>query len=224
MKTENGSSVLAVLHGSGYTHPEQEVECCLSVTRMRYPGLFRNNLCSNEKRSNGKRADMIAYQHASRCPAAFSRLFGLSVEAFDALYAEFAVAYEQRRAQAPLTRRRPTPRKRRPGAGRRHRHALRDRLLLALFWLRVYPTLQLLGCFFSLDKTSAEDILKDVLATLGTMACFTLEHPGGRYGKLHTMEQVVSAFPDVLLVMDAGEQMPPTSREQEKFNLTGRLR
>jgi hypothetical protein len=146
---------------------------------------------------------MITYQNASRCPAAFHSIFGCSVADFDALYAEFVVAHERRLAQSTLTRRRATPRIRRPGAGRRFKHTLQDRLLLALFWLRVYPTLELLGLFFSLDKTSAEDNLKDMLATLSTLAGFTLEHPERRCRKRHTREQILHAFPDAALLMDA---------------------
>jgi hypothetical protein len=153
-----------------------------------------------------KQADMITYQNASRCPAAFHSIFGYSVADFDALYAEFFIAHGQRLAQSTLTRRRATPRKRRPGAGRRFKHTLQDRLLLALFWLRVYPTLELLGLCFSLDKTSAEDNLKDMLATLSTLACFNLEHPDRRCRKQHTLEQILDAFPDVALVVDAGQQ------------------
>jgi hypothetical protein len=149
---------------------------------------------------------MITYQNASHDPAVFHRLFGCSVADFDALYAEFAVVHAQRLAQSTLTRKAATPRKRRPGAGRCFKHALRERLLLALFWLRVYPTLALLGYFFELDKTSAEDNLKDVLATLETMACFTLEYPDTHRRKLHTREQLLDAFGDVALVMEAWEQ------------------
>lgn len=149
---------------------------------------------------------MITYQNASQFPAAFHRLFGLSVTDFDALYAEFAVAHTQRIVQSTLTRKEAKPRKRRQGAGRRFKHTLRDRLLLALFWFRIYPTLALLGRFFALDKTSAEDNLKDVLATLSTMFCFTLELPDGRRRKLHTLEQVLEAFPDMALVRETQEQ------------------
>jgi len=109
---------------------------------------------------------LITYEKASQRPTAFHQMFGCSVDDFDALYTELVVAYEQRLAQSTLTRKEATPRKRKPGAGRRFKHALRDRLLLALFWLRVYPTLELLGRCFALDKTSAEDNLKAVLATL----------------------------------------------------------
>jgi len=164
---------------------------------------------------------MITYQNASRCPEAFRGLFGCSVAEFDALYAAFAAAHAQRLAQSVLTRKKATPRKRKPGAGRRFKHALRDRLLLALFWLRVYPTLELLGFFFSLDRTSAEDNLKDVLATLSTLACFTPEHPDRRRRKLRTLEQMLDAFPDMALLMDVrqssmqtpGDTKKPTSSE-----------
>ena|SRR5579871_6683869 len=148
---------------------------------------------------------MLTYQIASHDPAAFHHLFGCSVDDFDALYAEFAVSHEQRLAQSTLTRKAATPRKRKRGAGHRFKHTLQDRLLLALIWLRVYPTLELLGLFFELDKTSAEDNLKDVLATLETMASFTLEYPDTHRQKLHTREQLLDAFPDVALIMEAWE-------------------
>lgn len=149
---------------------------------------------------------MITYQNASRRPAAFKSLFGFSVAAFEALFGEFAPAHEERLMHSEVTRRHATPRQRKFGAGRKFRHDLRDRLLLALFWLRVYPTLELLGFFFSLDKTSAEDNLKDILATLEQMTSFALEHPDKTRRKLRTVQQVMDAFPDVAVVIDAKEQ------------------
>ena len=126
--------------------------------------------------------------------------------AFDALFLEFAPAHEERLTQSELTRKHATPRQRRVGAGRKFRHDLRDRLLLALFWLRVSPTLELLGFFFSLDKTRAEDNLKDILATLEAMTSFALEHPDKTRRKLRTLQQVMDAFPEVAVVIDAKEQ------------------
>lgn len=149
---------------------------------------------------------MITYQNASRRPAAFTSMFGFSVAAFEVLYTEFETAHAQRLSQQDVTRKRGTPRQRQAGAGRKFRHALRERLLLALFWLRTYPTLELLGFFFDLDKTSAEDNLKDVLATLETLATFALEHPDKSRRKIRTMQQMMDAFPDVAVVIDAKEQ------------------
>jgi len=165
----------------------------------------------------GKLAGMITYQNTSRRPAAFNSMFGFSVMAFDALYAEFEAAHQQRLAQSGVTRKDATPRKHKPGAGRKFRHSLRDRLLLALFWLRTYPTLELLGFFFCLDKTSAEDNLKDILATLETLAHFALEHPDkGKRKKLRTLQEVMDAFPEVTLIIDAKEQRIQRPKNKKK--------
>ena len=164
---------------------------------------------------------MITYHNTHRRPAAFTSLFGFSVAAFEALFLEFAPAHQDRLAQSAVTRKDGTPRQRKAGAGRKFRHDLRDRLLLALFWLRVYPTLEVLGFFFSLDKTSAEDNLKDILATLEAMTSFALEHPDKTRRKLRTVAQVMDAFPDVAIVIDAKEQRlqrpknPKTSASRE---------
>lgn len=156
---------------------------------------------------------MITYQNTHRRPSAFNSLFGFSVAAFDALFLEFAPAHQSRLVDSEVTRKNGTPRQRKLEAGRKFRHDLRDRLLLALFWLllalfwlRVYPTLELLGFFFSLDKTRAEDTLKDILATLEAMTSFALEHPDPTRRKLRTVEQVLDAFPEVAVVIDAKEQ------------------
>lgn len=149
---------------------------------------------------------MITYHNASRRPAAFNSMFGFSVAAFEDLYTEFETAHEHRLGHQDVTRKRGTPRQRQVGAGRKFRHSLRERLLLALFWLRTYPTLELLGFFFDLDKTSAEDNLKDVLATLETLATFALEHPDKSRRKIRTMQQMMDAFPEVAVVIDAKEQ------------------
>jgi hypothetical protein len=182
------------------------------LTILRNRSSIESLLPSRDKAK--KQASMITYQNASRYPAAFHSLFGHSVADFDALYAEFAIAYEHRVAESALTRKQATPRKRKPGAGRRFKHPLRERLLLTLFWLRVYPTLELLGVCFSLDKTSAEDNLKDVLATLSTLAGFAFDTPDRRRRKLHTLEQVLTAFPAVALIMDDADQQ--TSEQPDK--------
>ena len=148
---------------------------------------------------------MLTYQNLSARPAAFQSLTGLSVTAFDELYAEVAPAHAERLAQT-LTKRHRQPRRRAAGAGKPHRHSLQDRLLLALLWLRVYPTLEVLGFFFGLDKTNAEDNLKGVLATLDTMTTFAYDRPAKDRPKMRSLAAVMDAFPDVCLVVDAKEQ------------------
>src|SRR6267378_4439559 len=95
-------------------------------------------------RPEGSRIMIGRYEYVRQYPAAFHAMFGMSLKEFDALaedfLPQFAAAEEKR-----LTR---VNRKRAPGAG--HPFALdpRDRLLMTLFFLRRYPTEEVLGFFF----------------------------------------------------------------------------
>lgn len=149
---------------------------------------------------------MITYERLSQRPRSAPSLIGMSLPAFDELYTEFEPIHHQRLKSATLTRRTKTPRRRAVGAGHRYRHTLRDRLLMTLFWLRVYTTYEVLGFFCDLDKTNVEDNLKDILATLEIMTTFTFERPGPERTKLRSPQAVMDAFPDVRLVIDGKEQ------------------
>jgi len=149
---------------------------------------------------------MITYERLFKRPKVASSLIGMSLSEFEELYAEFEVAHAGRLAGLQVTKRKRKPRQRTTGAGRKHRYALRDRLLMTLFWLRVYTTYEVIGFFYELNKTNVEDNLKDVLATLEVMTMFTFERPSGERKKLRSPQEVMDAFPEVRLVIDAKEQ------------------
>lgn len=162
---------------------------------------------------------MITYDCLRRHPSAFRSLTGHSPEQFDALLAEFAPAHEQRRGAATTTRRKGQPRRRAVGAGGKYHHDLRCRLLILLFWARVYPSFEVLGFFFSLDKTNVHDTVHDLLATMETLAHFPFERPAKERKKLHSPAAVMDAFPAVRLVIDAKEQRvqrPKSSKEDDQ--------
>ncbi len=160
---------------------------------------------------------MITYTNLRKRPSSVSSLIGMPLPAFERLFAEFEVAHRHRLQQAPLTRRTKLPRQRAVGAGRKHRYDLRDRLLLTLFWLRVYTTYEVVGFLYGLDKTNIEDILNDGLATLETMTTFALERPPSERAKLRSPAAVMDAFPDVRLIVDAKEQriQRPKNKKQD---------
>src|SRR3954464_12909196 len=106
---------------------------------------------------------MFHYQDLQGRPSVFRCLTGMDPTAFEALFAEFDAAHRAARA-AGRTRRGGLPRHRAPGAGRRHALEPRDRRLMALVWLRVYPTYELLGYFFGLHNGNACRNVADVLA------------------------------------------------------------
>jgi hypothetical protein len=124
---------------------------------------------------------------------------------FEPLLAEFTKAQGRCRAQA-RTNWRGQPRRRAPGAGHPFRHDPRHRLLMALVWLRVYPTYELLGFFFGLHKRNAQLNVRAALAALDTLGDFPFDRPGRDRPKLSKPEQVMAAFPQVRLVIDAKEQ------------------
>jgi len=155
---------------------------------------------------------MITYERLEARPAAFASLCGLNLTDFEALYQEFAAAYAKDR-QTSLTRA-DKPRRWAAGGGTPFTHDGRTRLLMALVFLRVYPTYEVLAFFFSLHKANAQRGVVDVLATLEAHTVFVCERPAEERKKLRSVQAVMDAFPqavmdafpDVRLVIDAKEQ------------------
>ena len=151
---------------------------------------------------------MFRYQDVQGRPAVFRSLTGMDTTAFEALFADFDAAYQAARSASTGTRRGGQPRRRAPGAGRRHALDLRDRLLMALVWLRAYPTYELLGFFFGLHNGNANRNVAEVLAVLDSLGDFPFDRPDRDPGRepLASVEAVMGAFPEVRLVVDTEEQ------------------
>lgn len=149
---------------------------------------------------------MITYEKILKKPQVMNGLLGMSLAEFEKLYAEFERAHVERKSALQYTRRHNLKRQRAVGAGRKHKYALCDRLLMTLFWLRAYTTYKVLASFYDLDKTTVEDYLNSVLRTLSTMATFNVEHPQAEIPKLRSVQEVIDAFPEVLLMIDSQEE------------------
>jgi hypothetical protein len=168
---------------------------------------------------------MLSLDLLSARPTAFVSLTGLTLKEFEALAADFAPAYQRHRAAADTTRRDRQPRRRAVGAGGRYAHDLRHRLLLALVWLKVYPTYELLGLLFGLHKRNAQLNVRDVLEVLETLDDFPFDRPEGPRPKLSSLAQAMEAFPQVRLVIDAKEQRvyrPGGGHERQKPFYSGK--
>jgi hypothetical protein len=158
-------------------------------------------------------------------PAAFRSLTGFGVEEFDALHDDFLAAQSTRRRAATRTRE-GAPRRRAYGAGRKPDLDDRHRLLMALVWLRIYPTYELLGLLFSLHKRNAQIHARDVVETLAEMGTFPFERPPADRKKLASVAAVMDAFPQVRLVIDAKEQRVerPAGEARQKPFYSGKKR
>jgi hypothetical protein len=139
-------------------------------------------------------------------PAACASLTGLTPAEFEALAADFLPAYHRHRAGADTTRRDRRPRRRAAGAGGRYALDLRHRLLLTLVWLKVYPTFEVLGLLFGLDRGNALRNARDVLEVLETLDDFPFDRPPEGRSKVRSLGAVMDAYPAVRLVIDSKEQ------------------
>ena len=85
-----------------------------------------------------------------RSPNAFRQLTGITPDAFDRLLAQLTPRYEQ----ADARRKARPDRRRKPGAGPKHKLPLSDRLLMLLIYYRTYVSHAFLGFLFDLDDSA----------------------------------------------------------------------
>lgn len=150
---------------------------------------------------------MTVYEKLCRRPAVFWSMTGHTLAAFEQLYEQVAGAietYEESRLKQRA-------RQRGIGAGSQYKHDARDRLLMALIWLRVYPTYDVLGFIFELDKSNVCRNLKPVVAVLREQIGDEITWPD-KQRRQRKMAQFMEDFPEVAAIVDATEQ--PTQRPQ----------
>jgi hypothetical protein len=167
---------------------------------------------------------MFEYERLRACPSAFRSLTGMTAAEFERLLPEFLAAQQRLRRSSGVNGE-GRPRRRAPGAGAPPKLDGRHRLLMALVWLRIYPTYELLGFFFGLHKRNAQLHVRATLAALDSMPDFPFDRPGGDRRALATPEQVMAAFPAVRLVIDAKEQRvnrPGASHAAQKPYYSGK--
>jgi transposase len=150
---------------------------------------------------------MITYRTLSRKASAFRSLSGLTVKEFELLFEEILQRYEE----AEDVRLDRPGRQRRRGAGRQFKNDVRDRLLMTLIWLRVYPTYEVLG--FDLHKSNISRNLKLILPLLQEVSERELKWPVEGQRKKHLAE-IMAEFPEVQAIVDATEQ--PIRRPKDK--------
>jgi hypothetical protein len=167
---------------------------------------------------------MLSYADLCRHPAAFPSLTGMTRGEFETLAEQFEQAEQDHRDRSASTRRGHGPRRNAPGAGRPYDHGPHDRLLLALVWLRTYPTYAVLGFFFDLHKRNAQLNVRAVLEVLDTLDDFPFDRPTRDRKKLRSAAAVMAAFPQVRVVIDGKEQRTnrPSGYDAQKPYYSGK--
>ena len=95
---------------------------------------------------------MLNLQRASENDRLLRALTGLNRKAFE----ELKLAFKQELLEEQVPRRSPEPRRRAKGAGRKpHLETVEKKLIYMLFYFKCYPTFDLAGILFDLDRAQA---------------------------------------------------------------------
>ncbi len=153
---------------------------------------------------------MMRYDRLRRHPTVFRAMTGLDVGEFDALYVDFAprcAAAERRRLSRP-------DRRRAIGAGHPFELGARDRVLLAVVWLRRYPINAVLGYLFGVEETTALRTVRRVLPVLEAAGLDTTRLPDPGKGKRPDLDALLRETPALAVVVDTFEQQVQRPRDR----------
>jgi hypothetical protein len=143
-------------------------------------------------------------------PAVFRSLTGLTPDVFDALLADVLPAL----ADADFARHDRPDRGRAVGGGRTPGLEPPDRILLAVVWLRVYPTYAVLGFLFGVSESAARRLAGWSVPVLAAAGKDTMRMPDpGRHHR-RDLPAVLKHTPGLAVLVDSFEQ--PTHRPKRR--------
>ncbi|NEQ25263.1 MAG: transposase [Microcoleus sp. SIO2G3] len=144
-------------------------------------------------------------------------LSGLNRKAFDELLPTFSAVYEQSLVKSS--------RRRASGGGRKARlGTASEKLFYILFYFKCYPTFDLAGVLFDLDRAQAHHWMHRLQPILEQALGEKMALPER---KLTSVDAFVERFPDVKRVMIDGTERPiarPQDLEAQKLNYSGKKR
>jgi hypothetical protein len=142
------------------------------------------------------------FDYLRRYPTVFLKMTGLRLNEFadllDDMLPRFASA-EQRRLERP-SRRRAT------GGGRHADLPPHDQILLAVIWLRQYPTNEVLGFLFGVSDSTTSRLVNRIVPLLSASGKDTmrLPDPGRKHRK--QLDVLLKETPELAVIIDTFEQ------------------
>ena len=158
---------------------------------------------------------MLRYPRLTRHPTVFRAVTGLDVPTFDRVVVDVAprvAAAEARRLARP-------DRRRAIGGGPGYALDGRDRVLLTVVWLRVYPTYAVLGYLFGVSEATALRCVQRVLPHLEAAGRDTMRLPDPGKGGRRTLDALLAETPGLAVIVDTFEQR--VQRPQDRTEADG---
>lgn len=144
-------------------------------------------------------------------------LTGLNRQAFEQLCKSFAIVYQESIESDPKAR------KRARGGGRKARlQSMESKLFFILFYFKCYPTFDVLGLLFELERGRANRWVHRLQGILETTLGKEMMLPER---KLESIEQFLERFPEVKEVIFDGTERPvqrPQDATQQKEHYSGK--
>ena len=151
-------------------------------------------------------------------PGVFRHLTGLTVPAFDALSADVVPAVEAAHRKA-LGR---PNRERAIGAGGEFGLATADQVLLAVIWLRQYPTQEALGFLFGVSDSTALRAVRRCLPALEQAGRDAMRMPDPGPGRRKKLTALLAGTPGLAVVIDTFEQRTHRPKRRQRAYYSGK--
>jgi hypothetical protein len=151
-------------------------------------------------------------------PSIFRNLTGVTVAVFDQLLDDLRPAFaadHRRRLDRP-------DRRRAIGGGDDFDLEPDDQFLLTVFWLRHYPTQEVLGYLFGVSDSTAKRAIDRCLPLLEAAGRDTMRLPDPGRGRRKGLSALLKDTPDVAVVIDTFEQAVQRPKRRQKRFYSGK--
>jgi len=153
---------------------------------------------------------MFTYEKIKKKPKLFLRFIGLTSKEFDVVYDKIDSSY----LSYELKRLSRSDRTNKIGQGNKFKYNLKTRILILLFYYKVYPTMDLASFLFDLNKSNIsrniahlEPLIRKVLPLPNKMKSRK---------KIRNMEELLEKFPELIAIVDATEQEMNRPKHKKK--------
>lgn len=157
-------------------------------------------------------------EHLGKHPAVFRSMTGLTVEAFDGMLPGLLQAFHEdrrRRLDRP-------DRRRAQGGGDTFDLDPADQFLLAVVWLRQYPTRECLGYLFGVSDSSALRAVRRCLPVLERAGKDSLRLPDPGRGRRRDLPALLRGTPGLAVIVDTFEQRTHRPKRRQRAYYSGK--
>lgn len=161
---------------------------------------------------------ILRREQLSKHPSVFRAMTGLSIDAFDAMLPGLVEAFHRQRR-----RRLDRPGRRRAfGGGDTFDLDPADQILLAVVWLRHYPTQECLGYLFGVSDSSALRAVRRCLPLLEKSGKDAMRLPDPGKGQRRDLPALLKQTPELAVIIDTFEQRTHRPKRRQRAYYSGK--